>query len=199
VGAVEHPGVQTVREDGSNNNIVSIVGNAGGYLSHSDRKNIVVENKGQKQVLALSDDQRAKYNVQNNDYIYIPYRNDQVVLLGEVKYPGIRQYNPNWTLSDYLAIAGGLMNSSTKEVFVINDYAQTSINVKVKLTDQLMIESKTGEVEIKPGTMIYAPKNFIASWREVFADLILLRDTINYPRTFNDATSYYINNSNSGN
>lgn len=193
VGSVVQPGLHTVKEDGSNNNIVSLIARAGGYRPESDRQQIIIDQNGEKQILALDDRQRSNFTVGDNAYIYVPYKKESVYVIGEVRWPGRQPFHPALSLSNYLAAAGGIISSAADEIYLINDIDQeTSQNIKVKIKEDTTIVSVSGPIILKPGTTVFIPKNIFASWREVFSNLLLIKDTINYPKSFNDATTYYI-------
>lgn len=193
IGAVNNPGLHAVQEDGANNNIVSIIAKAGGYTTNSDRGQVIIESRGKRQIICLNDKERNNLTVPDNSYIFVPDKKDNIYILGEVKWAGSRAYHPALTVLDYLASAGGVLISAADEIYVINDINQdTTQNIKVKIRENMTIAATSGPIVLKPGATIYVPKNIFASWRDVFNNLILLRDTVNYPQTFNDATSYYI-------
>ncbi len=194
MGAVSAPGLYKIPEDGYSNNLAALVAKAGGYSNNSNRSHIVIERDGRKEEVALDDQARSKYVLNNDTHVYVPNKKEFVFIFGEVSnlaLNGVKVYDPALTLSDYIAYAGGFTRYASKDVYIINDKENKENNVRVKMNEFLAIKEATGKVEIKPGTIIYVPKNFIAKWRDVFSDLILFRETIKYPQTFDDATTYY--------
>ncbi len=198
MGAVKLPGVKDVYVDGYYNTLINLLTQAGGYDGNSDITQIYIEHDNKKEVVSLDVSKRSQYIVKENSYIYVPYIKDFVIVIGEVIWPGTKAYNPNFSLQDYLALAGGFRDSAAEEIYVVNDLQKqdeenkSRLNSKVTIEKNLHIKNVDGEVVIKTGTIIFVPKNIFASWGLVFSNLILIRDTLNYPRTFNEATSYYI-------
>lgn len=194
MGAVSSPGLYKVPEDSYSNNLAALIASAGGYSQNSNRSHIVIEKNGHKEDVALDDQERSKYVVNNDAYIYVPNKQEFVFVFGEVTnvaLKGVKVYEQSLTLADYIAYAGGFTRYASKYVYIINDKENKEKNVRVKMNEFLAVKETTGKVEIKPGTIIYVPKNFIAKWRDVFSDLILFRETVKYPQTFDDATTYY--------
>lgn len=193
MGTVKSPGLLTIRDNGYENNILSIISKAGGYYSNSSTSSIIIENENKREILQLRDGEKTNYQVKNNTYIYVPDKREMVYVIGETRYPsGEVPYYKNLNLTEYLASRGGLASSAADEIYLINDQRDMSKNTKVKLKDKLLVASADGEMLIRPGTIIYVPKNIFASWSEVFSNLVLIRETINYPKTFEETTTYYI-------
>ena len=90
--------------------------------------------------------------LQANDSIVIPPLARVVYLFGDFKNPSNLNYNPAFNIKDYLKLAGGLNDSSQKEIIVIDPDGKTSIY-------NTSLFSSMKSVDIYPGSIIYAPRD----------------------------------------
>tara|TARA_B100002052_G_scaffold278574_1_gene285067 strand:- start:938 stop:2740 length:1803 start_codon:yes stop_codon:yes gene_type:complete len=70
--------------------------------------------------LALKSDPITNFTVQDGDELYIPKRPSSVSIVGEVLNSATVGFNPEYSISDYIDLAGGLRDSADKnKIFVI--------------------------------------------------------------------------------
>lgn len=94
-----------------------VVTRAGGPAPFADLRVAVVERRSAAgpvqrvpvdlQRLLVDKDETQNIVLQNGDTVLLPVLEDKVYVLGEVKTPGAQDYRPDFTLRDYVALAGG--------------------------------------------------------------------------------------------
>ena len=73
------------------------------------------------------------FPVEKNDELFIPKRPSSVSIVGEVLNTATVGFNPNLTVDEYIALAGGLNDSADKDkIFVIHPDGKSSL-VKKRL------------------------------------------------------------------
>ena len=87
---------------------------------------------------------------------------------GQVGKPGQYELRSDVTVSEALAIGGGLtMTTAKTQVFLFRRTPQNMFEVrKVNLKDILNGKNVAENIEIKPGDMIYVPEKFITHFRK---------------------------------
>jgi len=95
-----------------------------------------------------STSQSSKFIVRNRDIIYIPQKNNQIYVYGQVMSPGYIEFNKGSDYSYYLAKAGGLGKTAKNDVYLIKGKTRAWINV-----------SGTDDYTIEPGDYIWVPKD----------------------------------------
>jgi protein involved in polysaccharide export with SLBB domain len=69
----------------------------------------------------LRGDGPADLPIINDDVLYVPRRSSEVFVLGEVRKPGMQNYEPSRTVGQYLALAGGTSDrGSTRKLHVVD-------------------------------------------------------------------------------
>ena len=93
--------------------------------------------------------------VKDNDSLFIPEKNNNVFIFGEVSNEGPLLYKRGGDLEFYLSEASGLKEQAdTKSIFIMYPNGKTkSFNRKRNL-----FASKSQEITIEPGSIIYVPK-----------------------------------------
>ena len=89
--------------------------------------------------------------LKHNDRIVIPPLEKVVYLFGDFRKPTNLSYNPNLSIEDYINDAGGLNDSSQKEIIIIDPSGVSNVYTKGLFA--------RGNVEIYPGSIIYAPRD----------------------------------------
>ena len=95
-----------------------------------------------------STSQSSKFIVRDRDIIYVPQKNNQIYVYGQVMSPGYIEVNKGSDYSYYLARAGGLGKTAKNDVYLIKGKTRAWINV----TD-------TDDYTIEPGDYIWVPKD----------------------------------------
>ena len=105
-------------------------------------------------IIDLLDDS-SQIVVKENDSIFIPEKNSSVFIFGEVLNEGALIYNRGANLEFYLNEASGLKEqANAQSIFIIYPNGQTKqFNRKRNL-----FASKSQEITIKPGSVIYVPR-----------------------------------------
>lgn len=187
LGAVKNPGLIEVRDDGKRNNMYAIIAQAGGYKPQSDVTQVVLRhNNKDAEAVTINRDNFMTYTLKDGDYVYVSDSKDSVIVFGEVTYPGRYTFSSAEELKDYLGAAGGILDSASREIYLVNEDEKQ--NTKIVLDDKMRMTSHDGPLLIKPGTIIYVPKHFFASWREVLGNLLLIRDTVSLPKQIREGT-----------
>ncbi len=99
----------------------------------------------------LREDPSKDLVLKHKDRIVIPPLEKVVYLFGDFKKPTNLSYNPNLNIEDYMKKAGGLNESSQKEIIVIDPSGVSNIYSKGLFT--------SSNIEIYPGSIIYAPRD----------------------------------------
>jgi polysaccharide export outer membrane protein len=87
---------------------------------------------------------------------------------GQVGKPGQYELRADLTITEALAVAGGMTMASAKtQIFVFHRTSQNWLEVKaVNLKDILRGKNINEDVMIRPGDMVYVPENFITKFRK---------------------------------
>jgi protein involved in polysaccharide export with SLBB domain len=94
----------------------------------------------------------------NNDQIIIPIKSEQVYIFGEVNQPGAIRYKPSQNITDYIAGAGGTLESSDiNNTFVIHPNGEVN-RVSGGTSRFSMLNNRNNDILIYPGSVIYIPR-----------------------------------------
>jgi protein involved in polysaccharide export with SLBB domain len=91
--------------------------------------------------------------LQNNDRIIVPSLQKIVYMFGDFKNNLNASYQPEYTINDYIKLAGGLKDSAYSEIIVIDPDGKTQIYSKN------IFSIGRGDIDIYPGSIVYAPRN----------------------------------------
>ena len=91
--------------------------------------------------------------LQNNDRIVVPSLQKIVYMFGDFKNTLNVTYKPGYSIKDYINLAGGLKDSAYNELIVIDPNGKTQIYTKN------FFSIGRGDIDIYPGSIIYAPRN----------------------------------------
>lgn len=100
----------------------------------------------------IQSDPSKDINIEDQDRIYIPALQKIVYLFGDFKNPSNLQYDSSFSVQDYVQLVGGLKDSAFSELIIIDPDGKTHVYSKRLL-------SRLNNVEIYPGSIIYAPRN----------------------------------------
>ncbi len=172
VGAVDHPGVYTF--DGTPTLLEVLA--RGGVEAGPNRSGQIPEvnqipercaiYRGSEQVvwvelraLMESGNTMADLRLRRDDVVYVPSISERFVsVLGEVQHPGAIPLAHNSTVASLLAQAGGLTDHAGNNAHIqIVDPSNGSS--RVLTLKQVINSSKSLEVTLKPGNIIYVPKS----------------------------------------
>ena len=103
-------------------------------------------------------DRNLDTTLNDGDQILIPIKTEQVYIFGEVNQPGATRYKPNQSLSQYISNSGGLLESSDIDnIFVV--YPNGEVQRSKKGSKVFALNSRSNDILIYPGTVIYVPRN----------------------------------------
>jgi protein involved in polysaccharide export with SLBB domain len=88
----------------------------------------------------------------DGDLIMIPSLQKTVYLFGEFRNPSNLSFDSTLSIKDYIDLAGGLKNSSHKQLIVINPDGKTKIYEKNILFSM-------NSIDVYPGSILYAPRD----------------------------------------
>lgn len=91
--------------------------------------------------------------LQNNDRIVVPSLQKIVYMFGDFKNNLNASYKPEYTIKDYINLVGGLKDSAYSEIIVIDP------NGKTQIYSKNIFSIGRGDIDIYPGSIIYAPRN----------------------------------------
>jgi protein involved in polysaccharide export with SLBB domain len=103
--------------------------------------------------LLVEKDEAQNIELQNADILVLPIIEDKVYVLGEVKSPGAQDFRQEFTIREYLAVAGGLGSRA-----------------KVKGTTVTFRDGKTFPMEttppLEPGVVVTVPEVSVKWWQD---------------------------------
>lgn len=167
LGAVEKPGVLTF--DGTPTLLEAITRGGilmGGTTQQGQLPEQCAIYRGNDQVvwvdlraLLESGNSMANIRLRRDDVVYVPSAMERFVsVLGEVQHPGAVPLTHNSTLASVLAEAGGVTDhaGNNPHIQIVDTATGTSRVLNYK---DLMNPTKSLEVTLKPGDIVYVPKS----------------------------------------
>ena len=164
-GEVINPGLYSIVEGESS--IKDLLDKAGGYTSFADRDKILFTSKYAEKYsqelkgayhdyvdksyrLDNPDDIRffyssnktytnevLDYKLYDNDIVEVPKYHPFIEIIGAVQYPGLYEFNENYSIDEYIYQAGGIKETETKDIFIIKAHT----NQRIKYDNKSKIES----------------------------------------------------------
>lgn len=104
-------------------------------------------------ISALKNQPELNIPLENNDRIVVPSLQKIVYMFGDFKNNLNASYKPEYTIKDYINLAGGLKDSAYNEIIVIDPDGKTQIYSKN------IFSIGRGDIDVYPGSIIYAPRN----------------------------------------
>jgi polysaccharide biosynthesis/export protein len=103
----------------------------------------------------------ADVRLRSNDIVYVPGDQDDFVsVLGEVNHPGAVKLRRETTLTDVLAMAGGLTDgAATKNIRLIHRDSGKTMTIAL---DKMLTPENNLEVTLRRGDIIYVPRRNLA-------------------------------------
>ncbi len=108
----------------------------------------------------------------------LEYRSKKILVIGEVKTPGLYQYEGDMTVMNAIGLAGGYKkHAELKNILVVRNASyrtQKPVFYLVNLYNLIHDANTTGNIGLKPGDIVYIPLNAPGNIGE-FMDYYLLR------------------------
>ena len=93
----------------------------------------------------------------DNDQIIIPIKSEQVYIFGEVNQPGAVRYKSSQNIAEYIAGAGGVIESSDiNNTFIIHPNGE--VNRLSNGSRLFLLDNRSNEILVYPGSVIYVPR-----------------------------------------
>jgi protein involved in polysaccharide export with SLBB domain len=104
----------------------------------------------------------------DGEVVYVPRENKQVLILGEVKSPGVLNNDPPHTLLEAIVKKGGFADDSDKSKVVVIRREGDKANITVHNLKKFL---KKGDISsnilLQKGDVVYVPPTFMASTEKV--------------------------------
>lgn len=119
--------------------------------------------------------------LEDGDEIVIPPLPQYVYIFGEFNQPGVRTYNPKYSVSDYISQAGGLKDTSTKDLIIIDPDGKTHFY------QNNFFKPFSSEPDIYPGSILYVSRDigrvegirFAATFAPILSSLAISLASLN--------------------
>jgi polysaccharide biosynthesis/export protein len=112
----------------------------------------------------------ADLRLRRDDVVWVPdEQEDQISVLGEVQRPGMIRLEPRTTLSEVLALSGGLTaNAGAAKIEIVRPGLKTTQEIAFK---DLMDPHKSVEASLHSGDVVYVQKGTMAKFAYVLQQL----------------------------
>ena len=77
------------------------------------------------------------YKLYDNDIVEVPKYHPFIEIIGAVQYPGLYEFNENYSINEYIYQAGGIKETESKDIFIIKAHT----NQRIKYDNKSKIES----------------------------------------------------------
>ena len=108
--------------------------------------------------------------------IVLEYRSQKVLIIGEVKKPGLYPFEVGMSAFDSIGVASGYeKHAELKSILVVrNGYAKRPEFYLVNLYHVIHDMDRSSDIKLKPGDIVYVPQNFIGNVSD-FLDFFMSR------------------------
>lgn len=166
-------------------NIVELLARAGGLTANANKNNVVIirnDDEGKPQLMAVDlqkaleeGDPAHNPELRNGDIVYVARDNKRVIVLGEVKTPGLLNYTVPLTVLDAISRAGGLSSTANEsKIVVVRQGAVKVINLK----DIIQKGDFQQNIVLQNEDIVYAPTTFIADVENVIGHINAIFSTL---------------------
>lgn len=161
--------------------IMNLLAFGGGYISdRADARRATLRRKGSKELipvdlfaLTVFGDNSQNYELEDGDVLDIPEeQRNRIMVLGEVRSPGLFPYRETMRVNDALAIAGGPnpYRARTSKMFILREL--TGRPGEYLRINADMVRFQNGgdfaqNVKLQPGDMIYVPATNTPDFQQV--------------------------------
>ncbi|MBE3583529.1 MAG: SLBB domain-containing protein [Limnochordaceae bacterium] len=180
LGQVARPGTYTLLPG---SRLLDLLALAGGPTANAADELTVLRTplgEGQPQVLsadyrAVLGNQQPDQNVvlQPGDTVYVPESRQQVLVLGQVRNPGLYPIRPGMTVLDVIGLAGGPAERASLDAVGIYRSGQPGGHATVALgKDKVVFQGNVKENPlVQAGDIVYVPETSKPDWNSIFGFL----------------------------
>lgn len=176
LGQVRSPGAYLLPQG---SRLLDAISLAGGVLPGASLDQITITRTEDDQDVILQADFHAlthqlalntNYPIQEGDVIFVPEAKLEVVVLGQVKQPGMYSIGPDTRVMDVIAMAGGPTERAALQSVGIYRGADVSQVGEASLGDKLLFEGdvKKANPIVVGGDIIYVPETTSPDWNTIF-------------------------------
>jgi len=109
--------------------------------------------------------------IMNGDYIHIPSLNaGKIAVLGEVGDPDCYPYQPNLTLLQAIAMAGGLKETNSRDVKVIRGGLKNPVVFTLDIRE--IRYGRVMDFRLNPHDIIFIPRDAISEWNVLIRQIM---------------------------
>ena len=109
--------------------------------------------------------------LQNGDYIHIPsLEGGKVTILGEVDEPDCIPYQPNLTVLQAIAFAGGLKETNSRDIKVIRGGLKNPVVFTLDIRD--LRYGRVMDFPLKPRDIVFVPRDVISEWNVLVRQIL---------------------------
>lgn len=143
------------------------IGMAGGLLPRADAKMItLIRDKGQDAGMKYFDmdafnetgDVSTNYTLCDGDFLFVPEKTAEVLVLGEVKKPGSYAYTAKTTILDLIAEAGGLTEKGNSRIVHTRNVDGNALVTEVDLEIIMQNKLDSSNKIVQAGDIIVIPE-----------------------------------------
>lgn len=176
LGEVGSPGIINIK---GKMGILEAITKVGGFTGEANKNNVIIMGKGDKSNVRILDylqilenkDLSKDVSLSDGEVIYVPRENKQVLLLGEIKNPGVLSNDPPQTLLEAILKQGGVSSDGDKgKVVVIRRGADNKANIMTYNLKKFLKEGDASQnILLQKGDIVYVPPTFMASTEKVLS------------------------------
>ena len=179
-GQVNRPGEVIFRPGDT---IMNLLSAGGGYVSdRSDARRSTLRRKGSRELIPIDlyaltvfGDNSQNYELQDGDILDIPEeQRNRIMVLGQVRNPGLFPYRETMRLMDALTISGGEVpyRARTSKAYVMRELPGRPgeyVRINADLVSFLVKGDSVQNVKLLPGDLVYIPATNTPDFQQVNA------------------------------
>ena len=165
----------------------------GGFTEKADIKNIKIRKKNGEIItidfteVLLRNNIRKDVFLEDGDMIYVPLKEEvkkNILVLGEVKNPGIYDFKEKITISEVIAKAGGFTEEAIlSNIKIIKDIEKKNI---ITFNFAKLLKGKCKNIELKDKYIVYVPKSFIGSLNYIIRQVLPTAQLLGWVKTITE-------------
>lgn len=178
--------------------ITQFISRVGGHLPNADLTRVQLTREGKTYFLNIYDvlfkaDVRQDVLIDAGDLIFIPTKSEiknKVFVFGEVRSPGLFQYDVSISLLESVIRAGGpTFYGKTKEIVVIRGDETKPEAVKVNLRDVYERGDFRQNIALQNNDIVYVPKTRVGNMADLIRNITPLMGILRFPMDLYSATA----------